>query len=74
MVLNVTVTSTQRAGALTEFTDGQPLLGVPNLTFSGNQTVSNLLIAPVVNGGIDFYNGSSGNIQVVADLVGYYTS
>jgi hypothetical protein len=34
--------------------------------------VTSLVVVPVVNGSIDFYNGSSGTIQVVADLLGFY--
>jgi hypothetical protein len=34
--------------------------------------VTSLEIVPIVNGNVDFYNGSSGTIQVVADLLGFY--
>lgn len=74
MCFNVTVAGTQHGGTLTVFADGQPLPVEPNLAFSAGQTVSNLVIVPPGDGSIDFYNGSSGNIQVVADLEGFYTA
>ncbi len=74
VVLNVTVTGAARSGALTAFPDGQAVPGAASLAFAAGQTVSGLVIVPVVNGDIDFYNNSSGNIQVVADIEGYYTT
>jgi hypothetical protein len=75
VVLNVTVTGAQRSGALTVWPDGGSLPAVQNLAFSVGRTVSGLVIVvPVVDGAIDFYNGSSGSVQVVADLEGYYTT
>jgi len=32
------------------------------------------VVLPVVNENIDFYNNSSGTIQVIGDLLGYYAS
>jgi hypothetical protein len=74
LVLNVTVLGAQDAGALSVLADGNALPTEPNFSFAANKTVSNEVIVPVVNGSIDFYNGSSGNIQVTADIEGYYTS
>jgi hypothetical protein len=75
VVLDVTVTGAQRSGALTVWPDGGSLPAVQNLAFSAGRTVSGLVIVvPVVDGAIDFYNGSSGSVQVVADLEGYYTT
>jgi hypothetical protein len=36
--------------------------------------VTSLEVVPIVNGNVDFYNGSSGTIQVVADLLGFYAN
>jgi len=36
--------------------------------------VTSLVVVPVVNGSVDFCNGSSGTIQVLADLLGFYAS
>jgi len=46
----------------------------PSLRFAANRGVTGLMIVPVVNGNIDFYDNSGGNIQVLADLVDYYSS
>jgi hypothetical protein len=45
-----------------------------NLNFSAGETIPNLVVVPVVNGKIDFYNGSAGNVQIVADVAGYFSS
>jgi hypothetical protein len=75
VVLDVTVTGAQRSGALTVWPDGGSLPAVQNLEFSAGKTVTGLVIVvPVVDGDIDFYNGSAGSVQVVADLEGYYTN
>jgi len=82
--LNVSVLGARSGGALTAFADGPlyedgvhlpnstSLPGTPNITFQRGRAESNLVIVP--SGALaDFYNGSNGNLQVVADLVGYYT-
>jgi hypothetical protein len=75
VVLDVTVTDAQHSGALTVLPDGGSLPAVQNLVYSGGQTVSGLVIVvPVVDGAIDFYNDSPGTVQVVADLEGYYAT
>lgn len=74
VVLNVTVTAPQKAGYVTVLPDGQPLPTVSNLNFSAGQTIPNLVVVPVVDGAIDFYNGSGGTVQVIADVDGWYTS
>ena len=85
VVLNVTVLGAKSAGALTVFPDGvlyedgvtlpnsTSLPGTPNISFASGQAQSNLVIVPTGNLA-DFYNGSGANLQVVADLEGYYTS
>lgn len=85
VVLNVTVLGATSAGALTVFPDGElyqdgvalpnstSLPGTPNVAFQRGQTQSNLVIVPTSNLA-DFYNGSAADLQVVADLEGYYSS
>jgi hypothetical protein len=85
VVLNVTVLGAKSAGALTVFPDGvlyqdgvalpnsTSLPGTPNIAFLPGQAESNLVIVPTSNLA-DFYNGSGGNLQVVADLEGYFTT
>ena len=74
VVLNVTVTNPKAAGHLTVFADGTALPNASNLNFVANQTVPNLVVAPVgANGKVDLYNGSPGRIDVIVDLSGFYT-
>jgi hypothetical protein len=73
VVLNVTATEPTAPGYITVYPDGvsQPLAS--NLNFSPGQTVPNLVIAPVgADGKVDFYNGSGGTVQLVADVNGYF--
>ena len=71
VVLQVTVLSAQRSGTLTAFPD-QASVPVPTFPFAAGHAVTSLVVVPIVNGNVDFYNGSSGTIQVVADLLGFY--
>jgi hypothetical protein len=73
VVLNVTVLDQQRPGVLSVFGDPMwsSLPGTPNLAFTASQPASNLVVVPST--GVDFYNNSSGNIQIVVDIEGYYT-
>jgi hypothetical protein len=50
VVLNVTVTGPATGGFLTVFPDGQPLPAVSNLNFTAGETISNLVVVPVING------------------------
>lgn len=71
---NVTATHTAAGGYVTVYPDGAPRPTVSNLNFSAGETIPNLVVVPVVNGKVDFYNGSAGNVQVVADVAGYFSS
>jgi hypothetical protein len=73
VVLNVTVTSPTSAGYLTVYPHGQSVPGASNLNFGAGQTISNLVVVPVVDGRVAFFN-HSGDVQVVADLAGYYST
>ena len=44
-----------------------------NVAFTAGQAESDLVIVPA-GAFTDFYNGSAGNVQMAADLEGYYTS
>jgi hypothetical protein len=74
VVLNVTVTQAQKAGYLTVYADGSGRPSVPTYSYPVSGTIAGLVTVPVVDGEVDFYNGSSGTIQVLADLAGYYLS
>jgi alpha-tubulin suppressor-like RCC1 family protein len=72
VVLNVTVTQPTTAGFLTVYGDGyRP--EASNLNFLAGQTVPNLVIAPVAaDGTISLFNGSTGGVQMIADVSGYF--
>ena len=73
VVLNVTVTEPSSPGVLTVYPDGQPRPTASNLNYVAGQTVPNLVIVPVVNGTVDFFNNSPGTVHVVADVAGYFS-
>ena len=70
--VNITVTDTQTPGYITAFPHQttQPLASTVN--FSAGQTVANSAILPLNNGGIDLYNGSSGTVDLIVDVFGYF--
>jgi hypothetical protein len=73
VVLNVAVVSPASAGFITVHRGGTARPPTSNLNFVKGQTVSNLVVAPVAtNGVVDLYNGSTGTVQLVADVSGYY--
>ncbi|MFF2568397.1 hypothetical protein [Streptomyces sp. NPDC058084] len=72
VVLNVTVTAPTSGSFLIVHPHGRPRPGVSNLNYPAGRTISNLVVVPVVGGRITFAN-HSGNVQVVADLNGWYS-
>jgi hypothetical protein len=72
VILNVTVTEPTTTGYLTVYPHGTPRPGVSNLNFTPGQTVPNLVMVPLVDGKVDFYN-PAGTVQVIADITGYYS-
>jgi hypothetical protein len=75
VVLNVTVTQPTGTGYLTIFPDGAAMPLASNLNFTAGETVPNLVITPVgPDGQVDFYNGSGGTVQIVADVSGWLAS
>jgi hypothetical protein len=74
VVLNVTVTNTDAPGYITVYPDGVSPPLASNLNFVAGQTVPNLVVAPVgADGNVDFYNGSTSTVQLVADVSGYFS-
>ncbi|SHL27736.1 hypothetical protein [Actinacidiphila paucisporea] len=73
VVLNVTVTGPSTSDFLTVHPHGRPLPGASNLNFTKGETISNLVVVPVIDGRITFAN-HFGTVNVVADLNGYFTS
>ena len=73
VVLDVVIVAPQTTGTLTVTDDGQPLPGLPNLSYPVSKLTADQIVVPV-GSTLDFYNNSGGTVQVVADLQGYYTS
>ncbi|MEV4947617.1 hypothetical protein [Streptomyces sp. NPDC053755] len=73
VVLNVTATNATAASFVSVYPDGTPVTSASNLNFKAGKTVSNLVKVPVVNGHVDFFN-KSGDVDLIADIAGYYTS
>ena len=73
-VINLTVTDPQKSGHLTAYADGAPEPNASNLNFSACETVPNLVIVPLTNDIADIANASTGTVQMVADLEGYFSS
>ncbi|MFF7550744.1 hypothetical protein ACFZCU_45100 [Streptomyces canus] len=72
VVLNVTVTGPTAGSYLTVYPHGRPLPAVSNLNFTTGETISNLVVVPVVDGRVTFAN-HAGDVHVVADLNGYFS-
>ena len=74
VALNVTVTEPTTAGFLTVWPSGEDRPLASNLNFTAGQTVPNMAFCKVgTDGAIQVYN-SSGQTQVVIDVLGYFSS
>ena len=72
VVLNVTVTGATADSHLTVWPAGVGKPVASNLNWKAGQTVPNLVVVKVgQNGGVSFFN-NSGNVHVIADVVGWY--
>ncbi|MFF1303332.1 beta strand repeat-containing protein [Streptomyces sp. NPDC058307] len=73
VLLNVTETDATASG----WVGVEPVSGVPPvssvLNFTAGQTSANLVVAPVVDGRVQFYN-RAGSVDLIADLEGYVVS
>ncbi|WP_377644658.1 hypothetical protein [Oryzobacter terrae] len=75
VVMNVTVTQAKAAGYITVFPDGTSKPTASNVNFVAGQTVPNLVVVKVgSNGKVALTNSSSGTVQLVGDVAGYYLS
>jgi PKD repeat protein len=72
VVLNVTVANATAGSFLTVYPDGGSRPATSNLNYTAGQTIPNLVTVPVgTDGKVNFYN-HSGNVDVIADVEGYY--
>jgi hypothetical protein len=74
VVMNLTATNTSAPGYLTAWPTGTPRQETSNLNFAPGENVPDLTVVPIGAGGqVSIYN-FDGNTDVLADVVGYYTS
>ncbi|MEU9064306.1 peptidoglycan recognition protein, partial [Streptomyces sp. NPDC048430] len=74
VVLNVTATNvTAPTSYVSVYPDGTTRTAASNLNLVQGQTAPNLVVVPVVNGKVDFYN-RAGTLDLIADITGYFTS
>jgi uncharacterized protein (DUF1800 family) len=74
VVLNVTVTNPTKPGYITVWPTGTAQPYASNLNFTPGVTIPNLVIAQVgSNGQVSLFN-SAGSTDLVADVVGYFTT
>ncbi|MEO7397197.1 MAG: DUF1501 domain-containing protein [Ilumatobacteraceae bacterium] len=74
VVMNVTVTEPTASGFVTVWPTGTSMPTASNLNFVPSQTVPNLVIAKLGDGGaVSMYN-SAGATHLVADVLGYFSS
>jgi hypothetical protein len=73
VALNVTVTGATGPGYLTVWPRGAAQPTASNLNFVAGQTVPNMVIVKVGAGGeASFFNGGSGSVHVIADVLGWF--
>ncbi|MEU6980411.1 FlgD immunoglobulin-like domain containing protein [Streptomyces sp. NPDC046371] len=72
VVLNVTATNPTSAGYVSVHPYGTTRTAASNLNFTAGQTIPNLVVVPVRDGQVTFYN-HAGTVDLIADIAGYYT-
>ena len=73
VVVNLTVTESKSIGYLTAFASGSSTPNASNLSYQRGQAVANLAVVPVgPDGKVKITNTSSGSVQIIADVAGYF--
>ncbi|MFJ7587210.1 N-acetylmuramoyl-L-alanine amidase [Streptomyces sp. NPDC097617] len=72
VVLNVTATNPTQSSFVSVYPSGTTRSSASNLNFTAGQTIPNLVIVPVVDGKVSFYN-HAGTVDLIADITGYFT-
>jgi hypothetical protein len=71
--MNVTATDTTANSFLTVYPDDAALPASSDINFNVGETIANMVTTGIgADGGADFYN-HAGSVDVVADLLGYFT-
>ncbi|MER8046755.1 FlgD immunoglobulin-like domain containing protein [Streptomyces sp. NPDC094032] len=73
VVLNVTATNPTASTFVSVYPYGTTRTSASNLNVVAGQTVPNLVVVPVDEGKVTFYN-RNGSVDLLADVAGYYTS
>ncbi|MFJ7591841.1 hypothetical protein ACIQZO_31635, partial [Streptomyces sp. NPDC097617] len=73
VVLNVTATEPTAGSFVSVYPNGTTRTSASNLNFTAGQTIPNLVVVPVVNGKVSFYN-HAGSVDLIADVAGFYTT
>ncbi|MFE2236809.1 hypothetical protein ACFXA4_30175 [Streptomyces sp. NPDC059442] len=71
VVMNVTATGPTATSFVSVYPYGTAR-GASNLNFTAGQTVPNLVVVPVKDGKVTFYN-HAGTVDLIADVAGYFT-
>lgn len=72
VVMNVTAVFPTAISHLSVFPGGQPVPNASNLNMAPGQVVPNLVVVPVGSGGTVSLRNNSGEVHVLADVVGYF--
>ncbi|MEU7554473.1 N-acetylmuramoyl-L-alanine amidase [Streptomyces sp. NPDC044571] len=73
VVLNVTATNPTEPSFVSVYPSGTTRTSASNLNFTPGQTIPNLVVVPVVDGKVSFFN-NQGTVDLIADITGYFTS
>ncbi|MGW5846938.1 peptidoglycan recognition protein family protein, partial [Streptomyces sp. NPDC055254] len=73
VVLNVTATNPTESSFVSVYPSGTTRSSASNLNFTPGRTIPNLVVVPVVDGKVSFFN-NSGSVDLIADITGYFTS
>ncbi|MEU9245486.1 hypothetical protein AB0D77_39510, partial [Streptomyces sp. NPDC048385] len=73
VVMNVTATRATKASYVTVYPHGTTRTSASNLNFWANETFPNLVVVPVTDGKITFYN-NAGTVDLIADISGYFSA
>ncbi|WP_265867331.1 hypothetical protein [Streptomyces sp. SKN60] len=71
VVMNVTATNASSGTYVSVYPYGTTRPNTSNLNVAAGQTVSNLVVVPVVDGKVTLYN-NAGTVDLVADVQGFY--
>ncbi|MFF6776519.1 hypothetical protein ACFY8W_23585 [Streptomyces sp. NPDC012637] len=71
VAMNVTATNATATSFVAAYPYGATRPDVSNLNFTAGQTVPNLVIVPVKDGKVTFYN-RAGSVDLIGDVAGYF--